>query len=75
MASNCELNIEPLNGAKIEAVPGGLPFLDGKLLVGELQFGQNRDILVKLDLSGREEQQKEAPLFNLTVKYYDFIQK
>jgi len=47
MASNCELTIEPLNGMRIEQIPGGLPVAENKISVGNICYGQSRDIIVK----------------------------
>lgn len=57
-ASNCELKIEPLNGAKIEKIYGGLPMKDNStILVGNLQYGQSREIVLKISRPDFIEQQ------------------
>lgn len=43
------MHLEPINGAKIEKIPGGIPHKKNVIYVGDIKFGQTRDIIVKMN--------------------------
>ena len=50
MSNTCTLKLEPLNGAKIIEYPGGIKHDKNEIEVGDLKFGQSRDIIVKMQM-------------------------
>jgi hypothetical protein len=50
---------------------GGIPFENNIIKIGDLKFGQTRDIILKMKFN----QNKELPFLNANVKYFDFVNK
>lgn len=52
MASRCEIELEPINGATVLEVPGGLPVKNNHLNihVGNLMYCQSRDLVVRMNI-------------------------
>lgn len=74
MANECQLKIELLNGVKLEKVPGGYPVENNVIFVGDIKFGQRRDIMLKLHLPPNFVKPKDQlPIMNVQCKYFDFI--
>lgn len=74
MANECQLKIEFLNGVKLDNVPGGYPIDKNVIFVGDIKFGQRRDIVLKLHLPPNFVKPKDQlPIMNVQCKYFDFI--
>lgn len=73
MGNECELNVEMLNGAKLVEVPGGYSYdlETGKISVGELKFGQRRDVVLKVDVPNKLIK-SNLPIMNVKLRYVDF---
>lgn len=52
MAGRCEIILEPVNGATVVEVPGGLPVSHDNLNihVGNLMYCQSRDLVVRMNI-------------------------
>lgn len=50
---------------------GHLPHEDNKIKVGDLKFGQNRDIVVKMNFNDNP----ALPYLTAQIKYYDNVNK
>ena len=73
MANECKLKIEMLNGAKLIEVPGGYQVENDVISLGDIKFGQRRDIILKVQLPkqfGKGESQ--LAFMNAQCKYFDF---
>lgn len=48
MGSQCKLTLEMLNGTKILQIPGGFIRQGNTIKLGDIKFGQPRDIVIKV---------------------------
>jgi len=73
MANECKLKIEMLNGAKLIEVPGGYPVENDIISVGDIKFGQHRDIILKVQFPEKwVKEQSHLAFMNVQCKYFDF---
>ena len=70
MANECKLRVDMLNGAKLLEVPGGYNVEENLISVGDVKFGQRRDIVLKVQFPKKAENQ--IPFMNVECRYFDF---
>ena len=70
MANECKLKIEMLNGAKLMEVPGSYLVEHDVIDVGDIKFGQRRDIILKVQFP--KQFGLGESFMNVECKYFDF---